>query len=250
MNNEKTEMIFGVRAVIEAIQAGREVRIIVKPEKVSDAEMVVLARDIAQKVENETNANKRGKFLFYLALYYQVRGNDNVAQKYYITVQEMQTPMFNLINKSIEENDLKTVCTAKNVKLQDVDSSFNERFSLIVCNPPYMKVESGEVNKLDNIAVCTSEVSLSLSELCLAFKKCLKFGGRVCLVHRADRLVEVICELKKNNIEICLLSNALPLLADTGNDITKPEHSFTSYKLLLTLFFSLKSLSISEYGYF
>ena len=49
---------------------------------------------VAQKVENETNANKRGKYLFYLALYYQIRGNDNIAQKYYITVQEMQTPMF------------------------------------------------------------------------------------------------------------------------------------------------------------
>ena len=37
--------------------------------------------------------------------------------------------------------------------------------------------------------------------------------------------------LKKNDIEICLLSNALPLLADTGSDIVKPEYSFTSYKL-------------------
>ena len=118
-----------------------------------------------------------------------------------LTFFEMQTPMFNLIKKSIEENGLQNVCTAVNTKLQDIDASFNERFSLILCNPPYMKVQSGEINHLDNIAVCTSEVCLTLSELCLSFKKCLKFGGRVCLVHRADRLVEVLCELKKNNIE-------------------------------------------------
>ena len=36
-----------------AIQAGREVRIIVKPEKVSEADMTVMARDIAKRVENE-----------------------------------------------------------------------------------------------------------------------------------------------------------------------------------------------------
>ena len=36
-----------------AIQAGREIRIIVKPEKISDDQMVLLARDVAKKVENE-----------------------------------------------------------------------------------------------------------------------------------------------------------------------------------------------------
>lgn len=36
-----------------AIQAGREVRLIVKPEKVSDADMVIMAREVAKKVENE-----------------------------------------------------------------------------------------------------------------------------------------------------------------------------------------------------
>ena len=36
-----------------AIQAGREVRLIVKPEKVSDSDMVVMAREVAKKVENE-----------------------------------------------------------------------------------------------------------------------------------------------------------------------------------------------------
>ncbi len=36
-----------------AIQAGREIRIIVKPEKISDDDMTLIARNIAQKVENE-----------------------------------------------------------------------------------------------------------------------------------------------------------------------------------------------------
>ena len=36
-----------------AIQAGREVRLIVKPEQVSDAQMVVMARDVVKKVESE-----------------------------------------------------------------------------------------------------------------------------------------------------------------------------------------------------
>lgn len=36
-----------------AIQAGREVRILVKPDKISDDQMVILARDVSKKVENE-----------------------------------------------------------------------------------------------------------------------------------------------------------------------------------------------------
>ena len=36
-----------------AIQAGREVRVMVVPEQVNDAEMILLARDISKKIENE-----------------------------------------------------------------------------------------------------------------------------------------------------------------------------------------------------
>jgi ribonuclease Y len=36
-----------------AIQAGREIRIMVKPEDVSEDEMIILARDIAKKIEND-----------------------------------------------------------------------------------------------------------------------------------------------------------------------------------------------------
>ena len=36
-----------------AIQAGREVRILVKPDKINDDQMTILARDVAKKIENE-----------------------------------------------------------------------------------------------------------------------------------------------------------------------------------------------------
>ena len=36
-----------------AIQAGREVRIMVKPDQVTDDDMLVLSRDIAKKIESE-----------------------------------------------------------------------------------------------------------------------------------------------------------------------------------------------------
>ncbi len=118
-----------------------------------------------------------------------------------LTFFELQTSLFNLCKKSIEVNGLSERCVAVNTSIQEIDKSYNGMFSLIVCNPPYMKVGHGECNQYEQKALCKSEIALSLNELCLAFNKCLKFGGRVCLVHRADRLVEVITQLKNNNIE-------------------------------------------------
>ena len=118
-----------------------------------------------------------------------------------LTFFEVQEPLYQLCQKSIEENGLTEKATAINVKLQEIDKSYNEKFSLIVCNPPYMKVSQGQIKNQEGIAICTSEVLLKLDELCLSIARCLKFGGRVSLVHRADRLVDVIYNLKKCGIE-------------------------------------------------
>ena len=50
---------------------------------------------------------------------------------------------------------------------------------------------------------------------------------------RFPETIKAMNLLRQNGTEICLLSNALPMLADTGADITRPEYAFTSYDLRL-----------------
>ncbi len=49
---------------------------------------------VAIKIQNEQNRNKRGKFLFYYALYFDILKKTDLAKKYYIEVVEMKSPMF------------------------------------------------------------------------------------------------------------------------------------------------------------
>lgn len=118
-----------------------------------------------------------------------------------VTLFEMQKSLFELSVKSIELNGLENVFNAINTRLQDIGSDFNEKFSLIVCNPPYMEVGRGFKDEKEHIAVCRTEATLSLEELIRASSKCLKFGGRLNLVHRADRLGDIIFQMKQLKIE-------------------------------------------------
>lgn len=118
-----------------------------------------------------------------------------------VTFFEMQAPLYSLSKKSIQINGLEDKFFAENVKIQDIGNEYAGKFSLITCNPPYCKQGSGETQEKECISMCRREVFLPLEDLMKSVSKCLKFGGRVCMCHRADRLVDLISEMRKNNIE-------------------------------------------------
>ncbi|MBQ9514047.1 MAG: methyltransferase [Clostridia bacterium] len=118
-----------------------------------------------------------------------------------LTLFEMQTPLYELSKKTIALNRLDDKVKAVNTRIQDIGANYNGAFSLIVCNPPYMESGRGENNLKREIAVCRTEITVSLSEICLSASKALKFGGRFAIVNRADRLCDVIDCMRKNNIE-------------------------------------------------
>ncbi len=117
-----------------------------------------------------------------------------------MTLFEMQEELCDLAKKSIELNGLSEIVSVRNVKIQDLSADCNEKFSLILCNPPYYPAADAEGRNFRREA-CRYELTLSLEELIAAAAKSLKFGGRFCIAHLSARLAEVIFLMKKYRLE-------------------------------------------------
>ena len=115
------------------------------------------------------------------------------------TLFEMQAPLMALAKKTAKLNGFDNFRFVEG-KLQEIPEAYREKFSLIVCNPPYER--GGLDNECYEKAVCRKEITLNLEEIAKACAFALKFGGRVAMLHRADRVAELIYTLKKYNIEV------------------------------------------------
>ena len=106
------------------------------------------------------------------------------------TLFEMQKPLADLSIKTAAYNGFDNF-EVVNCKLQEIPEGYREQFSLILCNPPYERAGTGFDNDEYEKAVCRKEITLTLKEIAKAASFALKFGGRICMLHRADRIVEV-----------------------------------------------------------
>lgn len=117
----------------------------------------------------------------------------------HMTFFEMQKELADMSRRSIALNGLEEKFSAENCRVQDISAAYTGRFSLILCNPPYEK--GGLASPDPAKAACRKEIFLSLQELCAAAARCLQFGGRFALCHRADRLAEVMYRLHEAGLE-------------------------------------------------
>lgn len=115
------------------------------------------------------------------------------------TLFEMQASLMALAQKTAKLNGFTNFSFVEG-KLQDIPKEYRERFSLIVCNPPYER--GGLENECYEKAVCRKEITLNLEEIAKACAFALKYGGRVAMLHRADRVAELIYTLKQYRIEV------------------------------------------------
>lgn len=116
---------------------------------------------------------------------------------------ELQSKVADMAKRSVDYNGLNDVIEIIKTNMKDYvsDETF-ESFDLITCNPPYFKVNDKNFFN-DNIEkiIARHEVEITLSELMVIVKKLLKNNGNFAIVHRTDRLMEILSEFRKNNIE-------------------------------------------------
>lgn len=116
---------------------------------------------------------------------------------------ELQKEIYNLAVQSVKINNLEDRITLLNMNVLDIFNVYEtDSFDLITCNPPYFRVN--EFSNLNNNmikSIARHEIEIKLEDICRISKKLLKNNGSLVLVHRTDRLSEIINMLLKYNLQ-------------------------------------------------
>ena len=106
---------------------------------------------------------------------------------------EIQQEMADMARRSVEMNGLEN-----RIKILNRDLIGSEIIlgigsnDIVVCNPPYYKLTQGITRENDCIAMARHEIAVNLEQIIETASKLLKYGGKFYLVHKSERLAEVI----------------------------------------------------------
>ena len=75
------------------------------------------------------------------------------------------------------------------------------QFDLVTCNPPYKVNNAGFQSVITAQKIARHEILCTIDDVCAAAQKLLKFGGRLCVCNRPERLSDVIFAMKNHDIE-------------------------------------------------
>lgn len=112
---------------------------------------------------------------------------------------ELQYPLFDMARRSVEMNSLSDRIRVFNGDL--VGYTPTTTYDIVTCNPPYYKSKSGETRETETADIARHEIKCTLSDVVNTAEKSLKFGGKLYLLHKCERLSEVLSELTRHKLE-------------------------------------------------
>lgn len=122
---------------------------------------------------------------------------------------ELQSEMYDLFDRNIKINSLEDsiIPIKENVKnIKDIRKKMTsimgkDKIDIITCNPPYKEIGTGLTTNHDVKTIAKCEVMCNLEDIMNTSSKLLGKGGKLYLVHKPERLSDLICFGRKYNLE-------------------------------------------------
>jgi tRNA1Val (adenine37-N6)-methyltransferase len=157
----------------------------------------VLLSDFAKEIRNNSNVLDLGTGTGILSILLSAKTNLNK-----IYGIELQKDIANMASRSVKLNNLENKIEIINMDINDLDKKFNiNYFDSIVTNPPYKNKNTGKTNDNEYKFISRHETTAELSDFIKISFKLLKDKGTFYMVHRPERLADIIYELRQNKLE-------------------------------------------------
>lgn len=132
---------------------------------------------------------------------------------------EIQNEVSKLANENIEFNNLQDKVSIINDDLKNMPEVLGKsKFDVVTCNPPYRTNGCGVINEMSTKAIARHEILCSLDDIVYVSAMLLKPLGKFFMIHRPDRLCDILCCMRKHKIEPKIVQFVQP------DKDTKPTH--------------------------
>jgi tRNA1(Val) A37 N6-methylase TrmN6 len=136
----------------------------------------------------------------------------------HIRAVEIQPRLADMAARSVQLNRLEGRIDVLRGDLRDLprDIGFGG-YDVVTVNPPYLPVPAGDQNVNEHFAAARHEVHATLEDVVRASARLAKSGGRVAMVHRPHRLVDICTLMRQYRIEPKRVRFVHPRAGDEAN---------------------------------
>ena len=115
---------------------------------------------------------------------------------------EIQKEACEIFEKTIKENNFEDKIKISNSDINFIKEHFSHSsFDVVTMNPPYFEKNSGKESPNESVRIARHEIMSDIFSAAKSASYVLKYSGRFCVCHRAERLCDVYEAMRKNNIE-------------------------------------------------
>jgi len=115
---------------------------------------------------------------------------------------EIQERLADMARRSVAGNQLAETVQIVHGDLREATALFgHESFDLITSNPPYRPAGIGDQSLNPHVRIAKHEVTCNLDDVLDAAAKLLTYEGKFCMVHRPDRLADIIAGMRARKLE-------------------------------------------------